>query len=85
MLETEYDEQKAMELFRLEGWREGYAVGWEEGVAEGRQAVLDEIIMDTISIYREFGLDDNAIISKIMKRFDLSAELAGKYVSDTDQ
>ena len=35
MLETEYDEQKAMELFRIEGWTEGHAAGREEGIEVG--------------------------------------------------
>ncbi|MBQ6361745.1 MAG: hypothetical protein IJJ25_11465 [Lachnospiraceae bacterium] len=73
MLETEYDEQKAMELFRLEGWNEGRQVGITEG------------IIHTISAYRECGLDDNTIISRIMEKYNLSTELAGKYVSSTEQ
>jgi len=81
MLETEYDEQKAMELFRLEGWNEGR----QAGIAEGRQEGFAEGIKNTISVYREFGIDDASIVSGIMEKFNLSAELAGKYVSDTDQ
>ena len=85
MLETEYDEQKAMELFRLEGWNEGHSAGREEGIVEGRQAGIAEGIKNTISAYREFGIDDASIVSRIMEKFDLSAELASKYVSSTDQ
>ena len=93
MLETEYDEQKAMELFRLEGWNEGHSAGREEGItegrqagiAEGRQAGIAEGIKNTISAYRECGIDDASIVSRIMEKYDLSAELAGKYVSNTEQ
>ena len=73
MLETEYDEQKAMELFRLEGWNEGR----QDGIVEG--------IKNTISVCREFGIDDASIVSKIMEKYNLSSELAGKYVSSTEQ
>lgn len=74
MLETEYDEKKTMELFRKEGWTEGHTEGRQEGLAEG--------IRNTIAAYREFHLADNEIIRRIMDKFALSEEAAGKYVSE---
>ena len=52
---------------------------------------MDEIAKDiafrasvrtAIATYREFSLDDAAIIERIMERFDLSNEAAAGYVNE---
>ena len=53
--------------------------------------IMDEIAKDiafrasfrtAIATYREFSLDDAAIIERIMERFDLSNEAAAGYVNE---
>ena len=93
MLETEYDEQKAMELFRIEGWTEGHAAGREEGIeegklagiAEGKLAGIAEGIRNSVSICRECGMDDESTVKKILQKFNLTEEAARKYVSDVNR
>jgi len=63
---------------RKEGREEGREVGRKEGREEGRE---EGRIAESIEIYRdEMNLDNESIIAKIKDKFDLSQQLAEKYV-----
>ena len=68
------DIDKKVEKGRAEGEAKGRAEGEAKGKAEGR-------IAESVVIYRdEMNLDDNSIISRLRDKFDLSQEMAEKYV-----
>ena len=58
------------------GMKEGRAEGLEEGFEQGRE----EGIAGSIDLPRESGIDDETIVEKIMKRFQLTQEEAESYV-----
>ena len=67
---TLFDQEYAVEQFGRSQKKEGFT----EGEAKGR-------IREAVTIYREeLELDDETIISKIMKRFSLSHKDAESYV-----
>ena len=58
------------------GMKEGRAEGLEEGFEQGRE----EGITGSIDLLRESGIDDEAIVKKLMKRFRLTQEEAESYI-----
>ena len=47
-------------------------------------ARLDSAITASIDTYKEFGLDDEKIVKKIMERFGISFESAIRYVNEAN-
>lgn len=58
---------------KLEGIAEGVVKGREEGMAEGIEKIIE--------IYREeLNFEDEIIVQKLMKKYDLTKEEAEKYL-----
>lgn len=68
----EYSAERHMQVIK----DEGYDLGHEDGHTQG----LDEGIRGTVAILREMGLDDEAIVKKICKQYNLTPEKARKYL-----
>ena len=59
------------------GMAEGVVKGREEGIAEGLAKGIEKII----EIYREeLNFEDEIIVQKLMKKYDLTKEEAEKYL-----
>ena len=76
------DIDKKVEKGRAEGEAKGRAEGEAKGRAEGEaKGKAEGRIAESVVIYRdEMNLDDNSIISRLRDKFDLSQEMAEKYV-----
>ena len=62
---------------KLEGIAEGVVKGREEGREEGMAEGIEKII----EIYREeLNFEDEIIVQKLMKKYDLTKEEAEKYL-----
>ncbi len=68
-----------------------FSIIWRFKVVKNVSKIVDEIsknrefrasVRTAIATYREFSLDDAAIIERIMERFDLSNEAAAGYVNE---
>ena len=58
---------------KIEGIAEGVVKGREEGMAEGIEKIIE--------IYREeLNFEDEIIVQKLMKKYDLTKEEAEKYL-----
>ena len=72
--------------YRIMADRTGYLKRTREGVETMCKAFeesrLDSAITASIDTYREFGLDDENIVKKIMERFGITLESAIRYVNE---
>ena len=68
-----------------------FSIIWRFKVVKNVSKIVDEIsknrefrasVRTAIATYREFSLDDAAIIERIMERCDLSNEAAAGYVNE---
>lgn len=66
--------------FELMAERTEYLKNNSEGVKKMSRIGEEIAIMAAIRTYREFSLDDAAIIERIMERFHISNEAAAEYV-----
>ena len=66
---------------KIEGREEGIAEGVIKGRQEGREEGIAEGIKKIIEIYREeLNFEDEIIVQKLMKKYDLTREEAEKYL-----
>ena len=54
---------------------------YDKGVEEGMKEGLDQGIGGAVELLRESGLEDQAILEKIMKKYHLTPEMAERYMS----
>ena len=59
----------------------GVEEGIKEGMKEGMKEGLDQGIGGAVELLRESGLEDQAILEKIMKKYHLTPEMAERYMS----
>ena len=59
----------------------GVEEGMKEGMKEGRREGLDQGIGGAVELLRESGLEDQAILEKIMRKYHLTPEIAERYIS----
>ena len=65
----------------IKGRKEGIAEGVIKGRQEGREEGIAEGIKKIIEIYREeLNFEDEIIVQKLMKKYDLTREEAEKYL-----
>ena len=65
----------------IKGRKEGIAEGVIKGRQEGREEGIAEGIKKIIEIYREeLNFEDEIIVQKLMKKYDLTKEEAEKYL-----
>ena len=68
----EYDEEKHMRQEREENFQKGFQEGRKDGIQEG--------ISKLINTCRELGIEQEKVISQLVKRYSLSIEEAEQYV-----
>ena len=69
------------QLAREEGFEEGVQVGEQRGIEIGEQRGRKEVIEKIIEIYREeLGFEEDKIMVKLIKDFNLTEEKAKEYL-----